>query len=286
MKSPTPTDPPRLHFRSHGDGDPPLVLVHGFGAHAHFWRHWVPHLAARHRTHVIDLLGAGESPIPPDGDLSPQGQARAVATLIRDLAGPPPVLIGHSLGAGISLLATILLREEAPRIRLPGLVLVSGAVLAQRLPPYLTLARTPGLRRLLALAAPPRPLLRLGLRGIVHRPSCIDREMIDGYRAPFRTPARRRAFLRAAGQIDMAAAEALARRLPEIEVPTLLLWGEEDPVVPVALGRRLAGELRDARLVVLPGVGHLPPEEDPERSVEAVLDFLSALPGASRDAPE
>ncbi|MEX1258907.1 MAG: alpha/beta hydrolase [Gemmatimonadota bacterium] len=276
---------PALHVVTRGKGDPPLVLVHGFGAHGHFWRHWRPWLESRHRTHTLDLLGAGLSPAPPAADYSPAAQASRVAALVRDLGGPAPVMIGHSLGAGVALLATLLLRDAGSSAAPRALVLVSGAVYPQRLPPYISLARIPGLRWLFLVAPPPRPLLRLGIRGIVRKKESVNAEQVEGYREPLRSLARRRALVRGAGQLDLEAGAALARRVPEVDLPTLLIWGAEDPVVPVAHAERLARELPDAELVLLPGIGHLPPEEDPERSVEPVLAFLSSLRSPRGDAP-
>jgi len=263
-----------------GQGDPPVVLVHGFGANAHFWRKWVPTLALRHRVITVDLAGAGRSPSPPDADYSPQAQARRLAEFVRELGSPPPVLVGHSLGAGIVCLAALLLADDDPPCPVQGLVLISGAVYAQRLPPFLALARRRGLGELFLVAPPPRPLLRAGLRGIVRRKESVDAELVEGYREPFRSRERRRAMLTAARQIDLEGAAALAGRIPALDVPALLVWGMEDPVVPLSQGLRLSRELPDARLVVLPGVGHLPPEEDPAASLAPVLTFLLTLSGS------
>jgi pimeloyl-ACP methyl ester carboxylesterase len=119
----------------------------------------------------------------------------------------------------------------------------------------------------------------------VRKKESVNAEQVEGYREPLRSLARRRALVRGAGQLDLEAGAALARRVPEVDLPTLLIWGAEDPVVSVALGERLARELPHAELVLLPGVGHLPPEEDPERSVESVLSFLSSLRSLPGDAP-
>lgn len=270
-----------IRYEVAGGGNPPVVLVHGFGANAHFWRKWSPTLALRHRVFTVDLAGAGRSPAPAGADYSPQAQAQRVAQLVREIGSPPPVLVGHSLGAGIVCLAALHLADDDPPRPLGGLVLVSGAVYAQRLPPFLTLARLRGLGNLFLLAPPPRLLLRAGLRGIVRKEDCVDAELVEGYREPFRNRGHRRAMVSAARQIDLAGAAILAARIPELDVPTLLIWGEEDPVVPLDQGIRLSRELPDASLVVLPGVGHLPPEEDPAGSLTPVLTFLSSLSGPS-----
>lgn len=270
--------PSPLRVESHGSGGPPLVLVHGFGGNGGVWRKWVPRLARDRRVIVLDLMGFGRAAAPPGGDYSPLAQARHVAEVLRRLEGSRPVVVGHSIGAGIVVAATLRLQDEGG-IRTPAaLVLIGAAVYPQKLPPYLSWARVRGLGELFLLAPPPRFLLARGLEGIVFDPGCVDREMVDIYRAPLRSFRRRRAVLRAARQISLDDAARLSRRVPQLQMPTLLIWGEEDRIVPLRLGHRLERELPRARLVTLPGVGHLPPEEAPEEALAPLLAFLRRFP--------
>jgi pimeloyl-ACP methyl ester carboxylesterase len=274
-----------LHVTSKGTGDLPVVLVHGFGGSSHSWRFWIPTLAARHRVHLVDLAGAGRAPAPPRADYSARAQAQRLAAFITRLESPPPVVIGHSLGAGIAVLATLLLRDDPDAPDVGALVLVSGAVYPQPLPRYLTLARMARIGEALMACTPPRIAMRIGIRGIVSRRECIDAELIEGYRHPLQDPARRQALLKGARSLDLEEAGRISARLPEIDVPVLLVWGAEDRIVRADLGHRLAKDFPDASLVVLPGVGHLPPEEDPEASLGPVLGFLSGLCARPSDAP-
>jgi pimeloyl-ACP methyl ester carboxylesterase len=254
-----------------------VVLVHGFGASNHSWRHWIPALSRRHAVHAVELMGFGAAAAPRGGDYSPQAQAGHLVELLRRLPGPPPVLVGHSLGGCIILLASLRLADEGGAVPLAGLVVMSGPVFPQKLPPFLALARTPGIGELLLAAPPPRWALRAGIRGIVKRKDTVTWEQVDGYRAPLLQRARRRAILRAARQIRPAEANEIATRYHEITLPTLVLWGAADPVVPPAFAPRLEAAMPRARRVMLPGVGHLPAEEAPEASLNAVLGFLDAL---------
>lgn len=275
-----------LHVDSTGSGEPEVILVHGFGAYGHFWRKWVPMLTEQHRTHSVDLMGFGRAATPSGGDYSPDAQAHHLAQFMRRVlvrTELPPVLIGHSLGAGIALLASLVLKDQKLEVPLSGLVLISGAVYAQRLPRYISLVRNPFAGGVFLLAAPPRSLLRKGIRSLVSDPDVVDDELVNGYRDPLGSFRRRRAVLRAARQLDPARAGTLESRLREVSIPTLVIWGEEDPVIPVEHGHRLVRDLPRARLHTLPGVGHLPPEEAPLRSVEPVLELLSSLRPGSDD---
>jgi pimeloyl-ACP methyl ester carboxylesterase len=269
--------PSPLRVERWGLGEPTVVLVHGFGASNHSWRHWIPHLSRNHTVHAVELMGFGAAAAPPGGDYSPQAQAGHLVELLRRLSGPPPVLVGHSLGGCIVLLASLRLADEGGAVPLAGLVVMSSPVFPQKLPPFLALARTPGIGELLLAAPPPRWALRAGIRGIVERKETVTREQVDGYRTPLLQRSRRRAILRAARQIRPEEADEMATRYPEITLPTLVLWGAADPVVPPAFAPRLEEAIPRARRVMLPGVGHLPAEEAPEASLNAVLAFLDSL---------
>jgi pimeloyl-ACP methyl ester carboxylesterase len=265
-------------------GAPPLVLVHGFGASNHSWRKWRPLLERDHELHLVELAGFGGAPIPRDGDFSPEAQARALALYLEELRNPEaPVLVGHSLGGAVVLLATLAAMdrpdpEEAPRPRLPrGLVVVSGAVFPQRFPPYISMARIAGLGELLLAVQPPSWAIRAGIRGIVHDPATVDDVQVEGYRRPLVDPDRRRAIVQASRQILPASGEDLTARYREIQLPLLALWGARDRVVDPANAHRLARTVPRGRAVILPEVGHLPPEEAPERTVEEVRRFMETL---------
>jgi pimeloyl-ACP methyl ester carboxylesterase len=284
---PPPGSPPSpLRIERSGAGDPPVVLIHGFGAGNHSWRQWIPELSRRHAVYAVELMGFGAAPTPPGGDYSPHAQAGHLVERLRTLPGSAPVLVGHSLGACVVLLAALRLRDEGGQVPLSGLVVMSGPVFRQPLPPYLRMSRIRGLGELLLLGVPPRWALRLGIRGIVSRKDAVTPELVEGYRAPLRDRARRRAILRAARQIRPEEVDQVAGRYPELDLPVLVVWGEEDPVVPPAFAPRLEALLPRARRVMLPGVGHLPAEEDPEGSLAALLSFLEELdPGAGAQPP-
>jgi len=276
-----------LHVETLGNaGDPPVVLVHGFGASSHSWRKWAPELARDHRVILVDLMGFGQAATPAGGDYSPLAQAGHLVDVLRELGGPvAPVLVGHSLGGAVILLAALQLQDEGRGDAVRGLVVVSGAVFPQPFPPYISLARRSGLGEVLLMAQPPAWALRVGLRGIVHDPETVDDEQVEGYRAPLASSERRRAILQAARQILPASGEDLSDRYREIRAPLLALWGAEDGVVSPAFARRLAETVERGRWVLLPEVGHLPPEEAPEVSLTELRRFLSEL-GSTSPATE
>lgn len=251
----------------------PLVLVHGFGASRFTWRRWTPSLEARHRVFRVDLKGFGDAPRPRDGRYGPLDQAELLVEWIRRRDLQDISLVGHSLGGGIVLYSALRFLDEDPG-RVRSLVIVSGAAYPQQIPKYIGLARLPVLPRLALGVVPPRALLRRVLREITHPDVPISEEQVEGYAAPLDRPGTRRAILEAARQVLPQGLDAVVARYPRMTLPTLLLWGRQDPVVPLSVGERLARDLPRARLEVLDRCGHLPQEERPAEGLARILPFL------------
>lgn len=269
--------PHALHVERYGEGGPPVMLLHGFGASGFTWRHWVPPLARNHRLSVVDLKGFGASPKPRDGRYSPRDHSDMILALVRgnDLEGV--TLVGHSLGGGIALLVALRLLEAGELDRLRGLVLVASAAFPQRLPPFIAAARVPALGAAALAVLPTHAVVRWILRAIVFEPSIVTEDMVRGYATPLADPDGRYGVLATARDIVPADVDALAARFPELDLPVQLLWGDRDRVVPPWVGLRLLDALPDARLEVLQRCGHLPAEERPLESLACVRTFLERV---------
>jgi pimeloyl-ACP methyl ester carboxylesterase len=270
--------------RAPDDGET-FVLLHGYGASSFSWRTWAPALALRGHVVLVDLKGFGRAPRPDDDRYGPADQADLVHALVvrRDLRNV--TLVGHSLGGGVALITALRLLDKEPE-RLRSLVVVAGAAYLQRMPPFVALARRPRVSRALLRLLGSRFIAREVLRSCVYDPTTVTREQVDGYAEPLRAPHAARGLIRTALRIVPSDLEALTARYSEIAVPTLLLWGRCDPVVPLGIGRRLARTLPHAALVVLDACGHVPAEERPEASLRVLEAFLDGrLPGFSRTLP-
>jgi pimeloyl-ACP methyl ester carboxylesterase len=266
--------PAPIHVDRRGTEGPALVLLHGFGATNITWRKWVPQLEKHFQLHLIELKGHGKAPAPPDGHYSPRDNAEEVVRYLRTIQADHIVLVGHSMGGGIAMLVALALMEETPR-KLRALVSLAGAAYPQPLPPFIGLARRRILTRVVFRILPKRLLIRTLLKWIVVDPSVVDRAQIESYAAPLMDRSHWNAIVQTALQILPPDLEEITRRFSQISVPVLALWGERDRVVPLAVGQRLADELPNARLVLLRECGHIPTEEKPAESLEALLTFLT-----------
>ena len=264
-----------IHAEWHGSEGSPILMIHGFSANGYTWQQWLPGLVDHHRVLVVDLKGAGSSPKPVDADFGPQEQAFLLHRLILQNNLKNLTLVGHSLGGGIALLTALHLLEEEPT-RLSRLVLVASAAYRQPVPRFIALAARPRLGPLALKIIPASTIIRAGLRRAYHRPEKITSSQVEAYAEPLRSSDGRRALSRMARQIIPPDLDRLTDRYPEIPVPTLLLWGREDTIVPLAIGKRLAQDLPRSRLAVLPDCGHMPQEELPRESLALFLEFMEA----------
>lgn len=254
-------------------GAPVFVLLHGYGGNLFTWRHWAPALSERGRVLLVDMKGFGRAPKPDDGAYRPADLAALVEALLRELDLSRVTLVGHSLGGGVALLTALRL-IDGESSRLARLVLVASAAYPQRLPPFVAFARRPRLSTAVLRLVGARRAIRVALRSIVFDESSVTEDMVAAYGDPLRTSDGLRAALDAARVILPEDIDELSARFPEIDMPSLVLWGDHDRVVPVSVGRRLAAALPQARLVVLERCGHLVPEELPGASLSAVEAFL------------
>lgn len=261
----------------HGPDAPSFLFLHGFAGSLFTWHSWTSRLAERGRVVLVDLKGFGDAPKPDDGRYTPADQAAAVLELIESMDLRRLTLVGHSLGGGIALLTALRLLD-AGSDRVSRLVLVAAAAYRQKLPPVVALARYPRLIRFLTWFLRPKFVVWAVLRSIVYDARSITSGQILAYARPLETWEGVRSAMAAAQHIMPADIDEVSARYSQIEVPTLLLWGDADYVIPLWVGERLAEEIPDSRLEVLDLCGHIPPEEHPAESLAVVENFLEQNP--------
>ena len=262
-----------LRCLDQGSG-PPVVLLHGNGESAtSSWHPVIGDLSRSHRVIAPDLLL-------PDG---PEGRNHSVGELcplVVAILGAMEIdgatLVGHSLGGLVALRATL----ECPE-RIEALVLVDSVGLGREVNPLLVLSSLPGYGELAAtwsattLGAEQRALARSFL--LFARPDRSPDRWWDDQRRLVRTPGFLSAALAAQRSIvgPWGQREVLLDELARLAVPVLVIWGASDLVVPAAHAHTAVERLRDGRLAVLSGCGHLPQVERPEEFVAALEGFLA-----------
>ena len=266
-----------LHVEILGpDPDPgvdSIVLLHGYGGSSFSWRYWAPFLAKRAHVVLVDMKGFGSAPKPDDGQYGPRHQAELIYRLILQADLQRVTLIGHSLGGGVALDTALRLLDSEPG-RLKRLILVASAAYKQRMPLFVALAKYRRLASTALRILGTQFVIRHVLKSIVFDPSEVSDDQVLGYAKPLSSPEAHRALIDTALAIIPPDLEKLTARFEELDVPTLVLWGRQDRVVPLWVGERLADKLPDAKLQVLENCGHMPAEELPKESWEALQAFL------------
>lgn len=256
------------HLQELGRG-PDLLLVHGTGAATHSWRGLAPLLAERFRVIAPDLPGHGfTDPLPP-AEVSLPGMAAALHRLLQALGAAPALVVGHSAGAAI-LLRLSLDGRMAPK----GVVSLNGALLPLRgLAGHLF---SPLAKLLVALPLVPRLLARQAqdpeavARVLKDTGSAVDPLAVELYGRLVRRPGHVAAALRMMAGWNL---QPLLRDLPRLGPPLLLVVGGDDRTVPPSQARRVQLLLPSARIVRLPGLGHLAHEERPDEVAKLILGF-------------
>ena len=264
----------RVAYRLAGSG-PALVLVHGITARSDTWRAVGPRLAERFTVLAPDMLGHGES-AKPRGDYSLGAYASGVRDLMMLLGIDRATFVGHSLGGGVAMQLAYQFPERCER-----LVLVASGGLGREVSPLLRAAALPGADIVLPLLASSRlldagekvggALARVGLR-----PGTDIEEVARGH-ASLHDPEARAAFLHTLRSIidpGGQRVDARDRLYLASEVPTLIVWGEHDRVIPVDHGRGAAKLVPNSQLEIFEDAGHHPQLDEPDRFVEVLEDFI------------
>lgn len=264
---------PTVHVRDEGPRDAPvLVLLHGSSASLHTWEPWVERLSSNYRVVTLDQIGHGLTGPHPDDDYSPASFVATVEGVAEALGLERFVLGGNSMGGWVSWNYALAHPE-----RLDGLILVdaSGAPDSEpeSIPIGFRIASMPVIRQLTRKITP-RSMVETSLRQSVSNQDMIDDAMIDRYYELILYPGHRRATgLRFRAERTVATPESMAR----LVMPTLVMWGDEDVLVPLSAGQWFAEHIPSARLVRYADIGHIPMEEAPDRSAADVRAFLEEI---------
>lgn len=256
----------RLHLRDTGPRDAPaVILLHGFGSSLHTWETWARSLDATYRVIRFDLPGFGLTGADPTGDYSDARSMTVLVALMDGLGVARATLVGNSMGGRIAWLFAATHPE-----RVAKLVLMAPDGFASPDQPYGVAPTVPLMMKALPYVLPP-PMLRANLAPAYADKGVLTNALFSRYRDLMLAPGVRRAILARMPQTVLAPPEPLLQR---IQAPTLLLWGDKDAMVPFSNAADYQRALPNARLAALDGVGHLPQEEAPERSVAALRTFL------------
>ncbi|GMA17079.1 alpha/beta fold hydrolase (plasmid) [Deinococcus metallilatus] len=266
----------RTRFAVQGEG-PPVLLLHGIGRSLEDWSETLGPLARGQRVYALDLIGFGYTD-KPDVPYTLAGLARFAAHFLDAVGETRPVtLIGNSLGGAVAQQFAVQFPE-----RTRALVLVNSAGFGPEVAPVLRALAVPHLGEL--LLRPTRWNARQTVRSLFHAPALVTEERVAQALDLARQPGAARAFLRVLRDLgDWRGAKAPWRAalhgpLAARRVPTLIVWGDRDRILPAAHLAAARERQPHARTHLFPRTGHMPQLERPGAFNRLVLDFLQEVP--------
>ena len=267
----------RVHYRDYAptaaaeSTAPTLVLLHGSNASLHTWEPWAQRLRQTMRVVTVDLPGHGLTGATVEADYSPQGMVDFVEKFTRALGLDRPfVLGGNSMGGHIAWRYTLAHPDRVSKLILLDAAGVKEPLVKLSPPMAFRLARNP-LTAILVRRFAPRRLFASAVRDVFYDKRLVTPAMVDRYWELNRRKGTPEATL---ARFRLPQDDPAMARLHEISVPTLVLWGRQDALLPVALAGVYARNIPQVKVIVYDHCGHLPMEELPDRSAADVREFV------------
>jgi pimeloyl-ACP methyl ester carboxylesterase len=259
-----------VHYRDEGprDDPSPIVLIHGTSASLHTWEGWAQALKTHRRVISMDLPGFGLTGPPPTNDLSIEAYTSFVLHLASALGVQRFVVAGNSLGGEIAWHVAAAAPDRVDR-----LILVDAAgydFTPKSVPAGFRLARMPALHWITEHTLP-RALVASSVRNVYGDPSRVTDALVDRYYELTLREGNRAALGR---RFVQSRPGADVDRLKTLHLPTLIMWGALDRLIPPEHAEQFHRDIAGSELITYEGLGHVPHEEDPARTVADVIRFL------------
>lgn len=260
----------QVHLRDEGPKDDalPIILLHGTSASLHTWNGWTEVLAKHHRVIRFDMQGFGLTGPHPKDQYRIENFAESLIKLMDKMGIDNAIVAGNSLGGYVAWSAAVLYPQ-----RIAKLILVDSSGYpfeSQSVPIAFRIYSSSVLKSLFGKIMP-RSLVRSSLENVYGNPKQISEDLVDRYFELTTREGNRDAL---AKRFVETKAGQLADRVSELVLPTLILWGEQDRLIPISNGQRFHREISNSQFITFTDLGHVPHEEGPLETVAAVELFL------------
>ena len=256
-----------LHYKQEGLGRP-LIFLHGLPTSSHVWRNITPALTYGNTIYSLDLMGFGQSEKPQNVSYSIETYVTQLTKFLENFHLENPILVGHDLGGVIATLYTI---RNPGKVR--KLVMMNAPLYPESSPFHISLLRT----KLVGEFFTGDWFLKRILQNSVGTPGVMNDTLIESYVKPYiDDPGARTALLKCVREFDLRPTleKEITPGLGKIQTPTLILWGADDPYVPLAYSKKLKDDVPQAELQVILRTAHLEMEERPEDVRAQLKEFI------------
>lgn len=263
----------KIAYYEYGNGTPVLFL-HGFGASSFSWRDINKSLPLHYKSITIDLKGFGLSDKPISDEYSADDQANIIYDFIINKNLDNVILVGHSFGGGVALKTYFRLAKNN-KLNVKKLILIDSTGYKQEFPIFIKILRTPILNKLSFYMLPSSANVRFTLSRCFYDLNKITDNIVNTYSYYMGLPGAFHALIMTAKHIIPDDIDVFVAQYKNINIPVLLIWGKEDSVIPLSLGERFNSDIPGSKLVVIDKCGHVPHEEQPEKILPTITEFLA-----------
>ena len=268
------SDKIQINYEIHGKGNSTIVFLHGFGASVETWRDIQSPLSKENTLIFLDLKGFGLSSKPDDGKYSLEDQAEIVLAFLKAHHLRNITLVGHSYGGAVAIFTYLRDRSRHARGIIRRLILIDAAAYVQEFPYFIDILRKPFINWVVMNLVPSQLTASIILHNLFYDDTKLSEERITRYAEYFNQPGSYNSFVDCARQIVPANPDSITALIKTITAPALIIWGANDPAIPLEEGQRLHQDIQNSKLAIIPNCGHIPHEESPEETLIAILNFL------------
>lgn len=258
--------------RYNEDGDRVITFIHGFGGSTHNWRNNIEYFVQEgFEVLVVDLKGFGLSQKGIDFDYSHSAQSELIRDLFEYYGIEKSVLVGHSMGGNVVTTFAMKFPEKVESLVLVDAAIVESSTLVNNLSRVLSLYPLRSWASLFLTNYFSKERFTEFLLSAYEKRDSVNEEDISRFFLPLEIEGWQDSLL---GIIRDSSRNKVPNDISSIDLPTLIIWGSEDPWISVEEGRRLNEEIKGAQFIEIEGAGHLPMEESPEEFNEVLNNFL------------
>ena len=250
----------KIRYLEEGSSDQNLILLHGLGGYAERWSNIIPILAKKFHLYVPDMIGYGQSD-KPTADYTPEYFARYVFDFMESLGIKNTSMVGTSLGGQVVIECAA---TQNPTIK--KIVLISPAGIMRKSTPVLD-AYT------MAALYPTKEAIKNAYQMMVGEGKQVSEISIERFLNNMSRPNAKMVFL--STLLGLKNAPDIFEKLERISIPTLLIWGRDDKLIPFEYSKQFVSAIKNCKFIPMDGCGHSPYVEDPEKLSELVMEFLA-----------
>jgi len=261
----------QIHLRDEGPKEDPLpiLLIHGTSASLHTWNGWTQALTTQRRVIRFDLPAFGLTGPEPNSNYTIEHYAKVVTSVMDALGVEKAILAGNSLGGYIAWATTVLYPKRVEKL---ALVDASGYPYdPESVPIGFKVSQNPLMRTLLKDFIP-KALVRSSLRNVYGNPDLVTDELVQRYYELATRDGNRKALRE---RFIQTIPGPLTKRLSEISVPTLIMWGGKDKLIPPKFAQQFKQDIPNSQIVMFDELGHVPHEENPQKTVASFKAFIN-----------